>query len=85
MNTKKLYLAIVAAAAAAPAARAMPAAAPHLAPTVVADSGDTVRMSDAARDQVLDTSNILLVKKPRPFTQMGNPWMQQRWVGQMKL
>jgi hypothetical protein len=86
MSTKTLYLAIVAAAAIAPAAQAMPAStARYLAPGMIADSVEAPRLSDAARGQILDSSAIHLAKTKRPFTQMGNPWMQSRWTGQMRL
>jgi hypothetical protein len=86
MSTKTLYLAIVAAVAAAPAVHAMPVAAPHPGPGIVADSADMTRMSDAARDQVLGSPNIHLATyaKPKPFVQMGK-WMQTKWAGQMRL
>jgi hypothetical protein len=86
MSTKTLYLAIVAAAAAAPAVHAMPTAVPHVASGVVAENSGLPALSDAARDQILGSPNIHLVAKTKPFGQAGtNPWMQSRWVGQMRL
>jgi hypothetical protein len=85
MSTKTLYLAIVAAAAAAPAAHAMPSPVPHLASGVVLGDNTAPRLSDAARDQILGSPNLYLAAKTKPFGQAGNPWMQSRWVGQMRL
>jgi hypothetical protein len=86
MSTKTIYLAIVAAVAAAPAVHAMPVAVPQPGPGIVADNGDMPRMSDAARNQILGSPNIYLATyaKPKPFVQMGK-WMQTKWAGQMRL
>jgi hypothetical protein len=86
MSTRTLYMAIVAAVAAAPAVHAMPTAAPHATPGVVADNGEIPRLSDAARGQILGSPNIHLVAKPRPYTQEHGPsWVQAQWRYQRKL
>jgi hypothetical protein len=86
MDTKTLYMAIVATVAATSGVHAMPVAAPSLAPGVIADKGDTPRLSDAARGQILGSPNIHQVARPRPWVQEKGPsWVQGQWRYQMKL
>jgi hypothetical protein len=85
MSTKTMYLAIIGAVAAAPIVHASPTATPHLASGVVAENGTMPGMSGAARDQLLSNPSIHAATQIRAFGQAGRPWMQSRWVGQMKL
>ncbi len=81
MDTKKLYLAILAAAAMPPALNAMPAHVPQPQAGPIAATADAPRMSDAALGQVLTSPNIHLA---RAFVQESGPsWAQ--WVGQVRL
>jgi hypothetical protein len=80
MDTKKLYLAILAAAAMAPAVHAMPAHPPQSPAGPVVASADAPRMSDAALGQILASPNVHLA---RAFVQENGPsWAQ--WMGQVK-
>lgn len=85
MSTKMLFLTIVTAAAAAPAAHAAPGAVARALPSVVEIEGTAARMSDAALGQILASPNIHLAAtaRPRPFVQESGPtWVQ--WRAQVK-